>query len=847
MCTPAMLSQYARSVVLLLLQVSMAARYSVLLPRTSFPLRRTVAEATLQKSAGFDQLYRWQQAEYADRKCFTLHDGPPYANGEPHVGHALNKILKDIINRFKLLKGHRINYRPGWDCHGLPIELKACRESELKHSSPLDIRSKAASFASRTLEVQKAAFQSWGCMGDWDHPYLTMEPQYEANQLAVFYKMYKRGCIYRGFKPVYWSPSSRSALAEAELEYKEHTSRAVYVLFPLTRCPGVEPGAHALVWTTTPWTLVANQALCFHPKLSYSVIEMLAADGAERTVVVGSACLPRLQSVLGLENVRVKSQIPGSVLAEFRYQHPLDSGRCSMPFLPAAHVTETEGTGLVHTAPAHGFEDHLVAVDNGLDLQCSVDERGCYTSQAGSDLEGKFALKKGNEEAISKLSGRGLLLHEHAHSHRYPYDWRTKKPVLIRSTEQWFASVSLLKEEAKKALREVVFFPENSANRLAVMLDTRSDWCISRQRVWGVPIPVFYHRETNQPLINDDTIAHIESVFREHGSDSWWQLSTKQLLPPSLQPQADDYVPGADTMDVWFDSGSSWSSVLREEGGVADMYLEGSDQFRGWFQSSLLTSVAAQGRAPYRSVVTHDFVVDGKGMKMSKSIGNVISPAEVISEYGVDVMRLWVGTSSFTSMVHISDSGLQQTRDFLLKIRNTCRFLLGNLADFNPDRDLLDYPQLTALDRYMLHVLSCYSSEVTDAYESLNFSRLNNILTKFVPKDLSAFYFDIVKDRLYCEPSSSVSRRSVQSVLHHLLQVLVRSLAPITPHLAEEVALHYSFKNGTACSTMHTDVAYSTVSITQAACSRASGGRVRGCGYNQSWQRGFLPSAHSKN
>ena len=780
----------------------MATKYRLCLPKTKFPLRVNAIthEPAIQEAAKFNELYKWQQEQRTAEKMFILHDGPPYANGEPHMGHVLNKVLKDVINRYKLMRGYRVCYQPGWDCHGLPIELKACKDKDFSRASPLEIRTKAAKFARKTLGLQRESFQRWGCLGDWATPYITMDPEYEANQVKVFYQMYKKGCIYRGFKPVFWSPSSCSALAEAELEYHDHVSQAVYVLFPITKFPGEQKQSnsplYALVWTTTPWTLLANRAICYHPDHQYSLVSTKDDRGISRNVLIGATAVqnPTLDRILG--EYQLLSTFPGTKLEGAKYTHPLMSG--CMPFLPGVHVTESEGTGLVHTAPAHGLEDYSIGVQHGLDFECHVNEHGRYTSEAGPAWEDLFVLTEGNEAIISKLKSQDALLHEHSYSHRYPYDWRTKKPVIIRSTKQWFASVSSLKESAKASLEGVGMYPPSSINRLTAMLDTRDDWCISRQRVWGVPLPVFYHKQSGEVLLNDESITHIEGLIRAQGSDCWWKLPVEDLLPPSVKGFASDYVKGSDTMDVWFDSGSSWATVLKESDHVADMYLEGSDQHRGWFQSSLLTSIAAQGKAPYKTIVTHGFVLDGEGSKMSKSVGNVMSPEDIIKskEYGADVMRLWVASSDFTSDVTVSDNILQQTNDELFKIRNTCRFMLGNLSDFDPTRHLVPYPNLSKLDRYMLHSIYQYCSEATQAYESLNFSKLYHILINMVRTNLSSFYFDTIKDRLYCDPPEGESRRSTQTALHHLLQCFTRSIAPITPHLAEDIALHYPFEGG---------------------------------------------------
>lgn len=781
----------------------MSAKYRVLLPKTKFPLRTNplLSDNSIRSASKFDQLYKWQLDHRDPSKLFVLHDGPPYANGPPHMGHALNKILKDIINRYKLLRGYMVLYRPGWDCHGLPIELKACKDGKV-HDIALnatEIRAKAAQFARSALNDQKRAFLSWGCLGDWDNPYLTMDKGYEAVQLGVFYDMYRKGCIYRGFKPVYWSPSTKTALAEAELEYRDHNSRSVYVLFPLVTksfsCVGDvgNDSVSALVWTTTPWTLIANKAICYHPSHSYALVRIRDGELRNKVVLIGNKSLARLGHIIGdYESLGV---ISGSQLEGTYYTNPTNqASTVSCPFLPADHVSDEEGTGLVHTAPAHGYEDYSVGLKHNLPLNCLVNAEGKYTREAGEQLEGCFVLDEGNKVILENLKETGALLHEAMYTHRYPYDWRSKMPVIIRATEQWFASVKSLKEQAKSAIvNEVTMYPLNSKNRLLPMLEGREDWCISRQRVWGVPLPVFYHRCNKEPLITEETVSHLQDLVREHGTDCWWDLSIAQLLPPSLRQNAEDYKKGEDTMDVWFDSGSSWAAVLKDLDCMADIYLEGSDQHRGWFQSSLLTSLAVQSRAPYRAVVTHGFVLDKTGDKMSKSIGNVISPEDIIRgmKLGVDVMRLWVAASDYTQDIQLSDLVLKQNQEFLQKMRNTFRFMLGNLADFDPSRDALPYHQLSKLDRYILHLLREYDQSAQNAYECFDFSSFYQTLVSFLPSQLSSFYFDIIKDRMYCDAAASEKRRSTQTALHHLLVTLIHSVAPIVPHLAEEVAQHH--------------------------------------------------------
>ena len=777
----------------------MPGNWKVLLPKTKFPLRVDPVkhEPAIQKSKEFEGLYRWQLENRPVEKTFTLHDGPPFANGEPHVGHVLNKVLKDIMNRYKLMKGFRIHYRPGWDCHGLPIELKACQNMP-QGSSALETRNTAKSFAIKAIKFQKKAFLRWGLIGDWENPYITMSKEYESNQIDVFYRMYKQGCIYRGYKPVYWSPSSATALAEAELEYCQHSSRSVYVLFKTT-CPSLHSYSselHSLVWTTTPWTLPANKAICFHPNHSYCLVKQLSSG---RIIILGCKRFQALGEILG--PCEVITEFLGAALEDAEYFELFDCS-AKLPFLPADHVSSEEGTGLVHTAPAHGFEDYGIGLKHNLDMKCLVNSEGQYQPETGAELTGLEVLSSGNEAVIRQLKENNILVHESAYTHRYPYDWRSKQPVIIRSTRQWFASVKSLEEGALQALSGVRGVPTSAVDRMRKMLEGRQDWCISRQRVWGVPIPVFLPREEKQQLVegylmSDESIDHIRKLFATHGSNCWWSLPVEQLLPPSLRQLSAHYSKGQDTMDVWFDSGSSWASVLPD--GIADLYLEGTDQYRGWFQSSLLTSVAAQGKSPYKQVVSHGFVLDTDGTKMSKSLGNVISPEEIINKkkFGVDALRLWVISSDFTSDVAISEKILEHNNDFLQKLRNTFRFMLGNLTGFDSVTDIVPYATLPPLDCYQLYQLhSCYSI-AHNSYDTMTFSKLYHALVNFVPRELSAFYFDIIKDRLYCDAPRGLSRRSALTVLHYHLVYLLTCLGPVLPHLAEEVASYYPLQQGT--------------------------------------------------
>ncbi|XP_059947408.1 isoleucine--tRNA ligase, mitochondrial [Mesoplodon densirostris] len=785
-------------------------RDTVLLPQTSFPMKllgrqQPDTELEVQQKCGFLDLYSWQR-ERKVKTEFCLHDGPPYANGDPHVGHALNKILKDIANRYHMMRGSKIHFVPGWDCHGLPIETKVLSElgGKAQNFSAMEIREKARSFAKAAIEKQKSAFIRWGIMADWNNCYYTFDGRYEARQLRIFYEMYDKGLIYRSYKPVFWSPSSRTALAEAELEYNpEHVSCSVYVKFPLLKpspklaslIDGSSPVSF-LVWTTQPWTIPANQAVCYMPESKYAVVK--CSKSGDFYVLAGD----KVTSVAStLETTfEVISTFSGVDLENGTCAHPFISERVS-PLLPANHVTMTKGTGLVHTAPAHGMEDYSVASQHNLSMDCLVNEDGVFTDAAGPELQNKAVLEEGTDAVIKMLQAAKNLLKEEQLVHSYPYDWRTKKPVVIRASKQWFVNITDIKTTAKELLKKVKFIPGSALNAMVEMMDRRPYWCISRQRVWGVPIPVFHHKTKDEFLINSQTIEHITKLVEEHGSDIWWTLPPEQLLPKEVLsqvggPDALEYVPGQDILDIWFDSGTSWSYVLPGTDQRADLYLEGKDQLGGWFQSSLLTSVAARNKSPFKTVVVHGFTLGEKGEKMSKSLGNVIDPDVVINggqdqskepPYGADVLRWWVAESNVFSEVIISPSVLNAARDDISKLRNTLRFLLGNVAGFNPETDSIPVNNMYIIDQYMLHLLQDLANKITDSYKQYDFGKVVRLLRAFYTRELSNFYFSIIKDRLYCENADDPKRRSCQTALAEILDVMVRSFAPILPHLAEEV------------------------------------------------------------
>lgn len=755
-------------------------------------------------------------SEHNPGEVFVLHDGPPYANGSLHMGHALNKTLKDIINKYQLLQGRKVRYVPGWDCHGLPIELKVLQNMDpeaRKHLTPIKLRKKAKAFALKTIEEQRSGFKRYGVWGDWDHPYMTLNPEYEAAQVGVFGKMALKGYIYRGLKAVHWSPSSQTALAEAELEYPEgHTSRSIYAAFQMVSLseaatPALSPYLDALgvaIWTTTPWTIPANLAVAVNPALTYAVVEVAAGE-PYRYLIVAKDLVERMAGVLDTQ-LTVKQTLRGEALAGSTYHHPLFE-RESPILVGGDYVTTESGTGLVHTAPGHGQEDFKVGQQYGLPILCPVDERGIFTAEAGP-FEGLDVLKDANGAIIAALQAANALLKEEAYVHKYPYDWRTKKPTIFRATEQWFASVEGFREEALKAIADVEWVPAQGENRITAMVSDRSDWCISRQRSWGMPIPVFYDEATGEPLLNQATLAHVQAIIAEKGSDAWWELSTEELLPEAYRHNGHTYRKGMDTMDVWFDSGSSWAAVAEKRPELkypVDVYLEGSDQHRGWFQSSLLTSVATHGCAPYHTVLTHGYVLDEQGRKMSKSLGNTVDPAVIIEggknqkkdpAYGADVLRLWVSAVDYSSDISIGPTILKQVADIYRKIRNTARFLLGNLYDFDPAKDAVPYEQLPELDRYALHLITEVFGNITEAFETYQFFHFFQTVQNFCVVDLSNFYLDIAKDRLYISAADSLRRRSCQTVLAIAMENLAKAIAPVLSHMAEDIWQNIPYATG---------------------------------------------------
>ncbi|EUC61073.1 isoleucine-tRNA ligase [Rhizoctonia solani AG-3 Rhs1AP] len=795
---------------------------TLLLPKTNFPLWADPAQRELPyRQRTTQELYEWQWENRNPAQTFVLHDGPPYANGSLHCGHALNKILKDIINRFHVLHGHRVHYMPGWDCHGLPIENKALQElqGDARTVPATTIRSAAREVAQREMKKQRDEFQEFGIMADWspDGCYRTLDHSYEIRQLKVLQQMVEQGLITRHHRPVYWSPSSISALAEAELTYvDDHRSQAVHVAFPIQSCsPALQKmlPAHSsipslMIWTTTPWTIPSNMAIAVNPEIDYSVVT--CQDGKSFVVAASRAEDLMNAGVFGESPVFIPQTITGAGLLGTSYKSPFGSD--PYPVLPAKHVTADSGTGLVHTAPAHGPEDYAAwkSTKQKGEILCPVDNEGKFTDDVGSEwtrLIGKEVLGDGNIEVIRILKEQGLLVKKETIRHRYPYDWKTKKPVIFRATSQWFTNLDKIKTKALEALKDVKFYPEAARGRLEAFIRERSEWCISRQRTWGVPIPALHDSVTDETLLTPESLEHIIGVLSEKGVNHWWDGPVEEFIPPSERANGRSWRKGTDTIDVWFDSGSSWSLIrdlgLRD-GVYADVCLEGSDQHRGWFQSLLLTAVSCtkndKPRAPYGTLITHGFVLDAKGKKMSKSLGNVISPTTIIHggkdkkkepAYGADVLRLWAATVEYGKDVSLSQAVLAQAAETLRKVRNSARFILGNTgsSEMN-DLPALEHQKLGLLERYVLCQLYVLEKGALEAYSTYNFQKVVHSVSTFTNNVLSSFYFDIMKDTLYAESPNGTNRQVAMCVLLEILHVLSSVVAPILPHLAEEIHAH---------------------------------------------------------
>lgn len=759
------------------------------LPRTDFPMRANLPNREPEILAFWEKidLYGKIQAANAGKPKFILHDGPPYANGNIHLGHTLNKVLKDIIVKFKSMSGYDSPYVPGWDTHGLPIEQQAIKNLGIdrNRTDVVEFRRHCHDYAVKYVGLQKEQFKRLGVRGDWDHPYLTLNPQFEAVQIKVFGEMAKKGYIYKGLKPVYWCGDCETALAEAEVEYGDKTSPSIYVKFPVKDGKGVLPqDSCIIIWTTTPWTLPANMGIAVHPEFEYVIVNV-----NDEKFVVAKGLLPEVAAKLGWSDYVIITEFKGEQIERAVCRHPFID-RDSLVVL-GRHVTLEAGTGCVHTAPGHGEDDFYVGREYGLEVLSPVDNRGRFTEEA-QPFTGIY-VHDANQQVIDKLKEVNMLLNASSLQHQYPFCWRCKSPIIYRATEQWFASIDGFREQALESIDKVQWIPSWGRDRIYNMVRDRGDWCISRQRTWGVPIPIFYCNTCGETVINDATISRISQLFAEHGSDIWFIKEAKELLPEGYKCEhcgGQDFTKETDIMDVWFDSGSSHMAVLEnypELSWPSDMYLEGSDQHRGWFNSSLSTSVAVRGTAPYKQVLTHGFVVDEQGRKMSKSLGNVVDPLKMTEELGADILRLWVSSADYRTDVSVSENIIRQSAEAYRKIRNTCRFILSNLYDFDYDSQRVAYENLGDLDRWALMRMEKLIRRVTKAYQQYEFHIVFHSVHNFCTLDLSSIYFDVLKDTLYCSQPDDQERRAAQTVLYELIHNLLALITPILAYTSEEI------------------------------------------------------------
>ncbi|KRK46309.1 isoleucine--tRNA ligase [Dellaglioa algida] len=757
------------------------------LGKTEFPMRGNlpVKEAERQDGWNQDSVYELRQKLNENKPSFILHDGPPYANGNIHMGHALNKITKDIIVRSKSMMGFRAPYVPGWDTHGLPIEQQLVKQGvDRKKMSKAAFRELCEKYALEQVNLQREDFKRLGVAAEWDNPYMTLQPEFEAEEVRMFGEMAEKGYIYKGKKPIYWSPSSESALAEAEIEYQDIKSPSMYITFDVVDGKDIlDTDTKMIIWTTTPWTIPANYGVAVHPDYKYIQID---ADGTK--YVVAEERLSVLKEEFDWENVEVLKEFSGRDMEYMTVQHPLYD-RTSLVIL-GYHVTLDSGTGLVHTAPGHGEDDFIAGQKYKLPVVSVLDEKGIMNEDAPG-FEGIF-YDKANPLVTDQLKENGHLLKLSFFTHSYPHDWRTKKPVVFRATAQWFASVEMFRDDILKEIDKVDFKNEWGKVRLYNMIKDRGDWVISRQRAWGVPLPIFY-AEDGTPIITPETIEHVAQLFEEHGSNIWFKHDAKALLPEGFTSEHSPnggFTKEEDIMDVWFDSGSSHRGVLGKRDNLtypADLYMEGSDQYRGWFNSSIITSVATNGIAPYKQLMSQGFVLDDKGHKMSKSLGNIILPSKVIKQSGAEIVRLWTASADTSSDVAVSMDILKQVSETYRKIRNTFKFILANTTDFEPSKNAVAFDDLASADKYMLIKLNAFSKEVLNNYAEYDFLAIYKKVITFISNDLSAFYLDIAKDIVYIEAEDSFERRSMQTVLYQIVTTMAKLLTPILPHTTEEV------------------------------------------------------------
>ena len=767
------------------------------LPKTDFPMRAGLpkSEPVTLKNWEDEKLYDKLMERNEGKPLFVLHDGPPYANGDIHLGHALNKILKDFIVRYKNMAGFKAPFVPGWDTHGLPTELKARQKAGIGSSadiSVVELRKLCEEFVTGYINDQREQFKRLGAIGEWDNPYITLKHEFEAEQIKVFAEMADKGYIYRGLKPVYWCPECKTALAEAEIEYAEDPCHSIYVKFRVTddlgkfAAMGIDPAKVSFViWTTTTWTLPANVAICVGPRFEYSVIQ----SGDEYYVMATELYRSAMEEA-GITDYQVVAAIKGSELEYMKTQHPFLDRESLL--IVGEHVTLESGTGCVHTAPGHGVDDYNVCRNYPeIPVICPVNGDGVLTEEAGQFAG--LTTDEANKKIAIHLDATGSLFALKKIIHQYPHCWRCKSPILFRATDQWFCSVDDFKDDAVKAINEVEWIPSWGKDRITSMVRERKDWCISRQRKWGVPIPIFYCRDCGEPLIDKTAMLAVADVFAKEGSNAWFDHDASGMLPEGTKCAkcgCTSFDKEKDIMDVWFDSGSSHTAVVRRRGYLkfpADLYLEGNDQYRGWFQSSLLTSVATMGTAPYKTVLTHGMILDMEKRKMSKSLGNGISPQEVIKQYGADVLRLWVASCDYQSDVNISFDILKQRSEAYRKVRNTARYILGNLFDFNPNTDMADFDTLLPIDKWALAKLNSLIDKVREAYDKYEFHIVYHSIHNFCVVDMSNFYLDVLKDRLYTEKADSPRRRAAQTAMYLILNAMTRMIAPILAYTSDEI------------------------------------------------------------
>ena len=767
------------------------------LPNTEFSMRANLPQREPEMLKYWDSidLYNKMQENGKDKPLFLLHDGPPFSNGNIHMGTAMNKILKDFINKSKSMSGYHVPYVPGWDNHGMPIESAIIKKNKLdrKKMSIPEFRTACHAFASDFVKVQMNQFVRLGVTGDWEHPYLTMNKEFEGREIKVFGEMYKRGYIYKGLKPVYWCPVDETALAEAEIEYKTDSCTSIYVKFGVKNDQGKLAGVcdlsktYFVIWTTTTWTLPGNQAISLNPTESYAIVK---ADNGE-FYIVAEALVAATMAEGNVESYEVVATYPGQYFEYMTAQHPFLDRESLLTV--ADYVTMDSGTGCVHTAGGFGADDNMTCRRYNLPPLVPVDDRGYQTEEAG-----KFAglrYDESNAAILADMKESGVLFASKEFEHEYPHCWRCKNPIIFRATPQWFCSVEAFKDNAVKACDGVEWLPEWGGERIKQMIRDRADWCISRQRHWGLPIPVFYCDECKKPICNDETIERVSQLFSEHGSNVWYQKTAAELLPEGFvcpHCGGTHFTQETDTLDGWFDSGSTHFSVLEDDPTVrwpADLYLEGADQYRGWFQSSLLTAVGARGeaQAPYKTVLTHGWVVDGEGRAMHKSLGNGVDPLDMIKKYGADLVRLWAASADYRVDVRVSEAIFKQLSDAYRKIRNTVRILIANLGDFDPNRDALAYDELYEIDRWIISAMNDLTREVRASYAAYEFHPIAHSVVNFCTTELSKLYIDITKDRVYTERADSQARRSAQTAMYFVLSGLVRLLAPILAFTAEEM------------------------------------------------------------